>query len=185
MTMKDKITNILWVAHCNNDPLDETADRIIAALPDMIKPPVFKFNHRPVLDIDWLENHYSKLDGVPVKYVCTSSKVDSVQYGDIFYRETPHPEFGNKYFMVYTDYTCFPTGLPVVLIQGADWIENEIFSMFEHDGVYYYSRGRHDYVTEGDKMIDGGRAYVRFKAHPVYTFNVKDGELVKFWHPST
>ena len=56
--------------------------------------------HQSLFDIAQLEEHYSNKDGVPVKYVCTSDLRVSDIPMDIFYRETPHPEFGNYYFGV-------------------------------------------------------------------------------------
>ena len=57
--------------------------------------------HQSLFDTAQLEEHYSNKDGVPVKYVCTSDLRTSDIPMDIFYRETPHPEFGNYYFGVY------------------------------------------------------------------------------------
>ena len=38
---------------------------------------------------------------VPISYVCTSAVTEHAANAyDIFYRETPHPEFGNFYFGV-------------------------------------------------------------------------------------
>jgi hypothetical protein len=126
-------------------------------------------HHSPITDIDAVIKHYTEKDGVPVKYVCTSGRGQSVEFGDIFYRNTPHPEFGNKYFILtYRDCN--------VLIGNADWIESEEFGMVEWEGTHYYSRGRHDHITKGDVMIDGGRAYIRNSGY-VEVFKVKDGEF--------
>ena len=54
--------------------------------------------HPKIFDTDALEEHYSEKDGVPVHYVCTTDLKASDKPADIFYRDTPHPEFGNKYF---------------------------------------------------------------------------------------
>jgi hypothetical protein len=134
-----------------------------------------KINHNPVLDTTRAEEIYSKKDGVPVKYVCTSAKGQGVRYDDVFYRETPHPEFGNRYFALHRDDLW--DGVTTVRIYDADWIEDETFGMFEHEGTWYYSRGRHDYVSNGSGVIDGGRAYVRGSLN-VKLFKVKDGEFI-------
>ena len=88
--------------------------------------------HQSLFDIAQLEEHYSNKDGVPVKYVCTSDLRVSDIPMDIFYRETPHPEFGNYYFGVYKH--------PVtkdIFITNADEIESLEFGMIEHEGKYY------------------------------------------------
>jgi hypothetical protein len=61
-----------------------------------------KIHHRPILDAARVEKFYSEKDGVQVKYVCTSAPNQYATYAaDIFYRDTPHPEFGNHYFGLY------------------------------------------------------------------------------------
>lgn len=52
--------------------------------------------------------------------------------------------------------------------------------MIEVEGKYYYSQHRHDYKVVGDKMIDGGRAYIRSGAHDVDVFKIQDGKFVEF-----
>jgi len=127
--------------------------------------------HQSLFDIAQLEEHYSNKDGVPVKYVCTSDLRVSDIPMDIFYRETPHPEFGNYYFGVYKH--------PVtkdIFITNADEIESLEFGMIEHEGKYYYSQSHHDYKSIGGKMIDGGRAYIRSSGGAV-TMHIKNGKF--------
>jgi hypothetical protein len=127
--------------------------------------------HQSLFDTAWLEEHYSNKDGVPVKYVCTSDLRTSDIPMDIFYRETPHPEFGNYYFGVYKH--------PVtkdIFITNADEIESFEFGMIEHEGKYYYSQSHHDYKTVGGKMIDGGRVYIRSSGGTV-AMRIKNGNF--------
>ena len=127
--------------------------------------------HESLFNIAQLEEHYSNKDGVPVKYVCTSDLRVSDIPMDIFYRETPHPEFGNYYFGVYKH--------PVtkdIFITNADEIESLEFGMIEHEGKYYYSQSHHDYKSIGGKMIDGGRAYIRSSGGAV-TMHIKNGKF--------
>jgi hypothetical protein len=127
--------------------------------------------HQSLFDIAQLEEHYSNKDGVPVKYVCTSDLRVSDIPMDIFYRETPHPEFGNYYFGVYKH--------PVtkdIFITNADEIESLEFGMIEHEGKYYYSQSHHDYKSIGGKMIDGGRAYIKSSGGAV-TMHIKNGKF--------
>jgi len=135
--------------------------------------------HHPYLDINKVEELYSDKDGVPVKYVCTSSRDHGATAGDIFFRETPHPTFGNRYFYLTQGYRG--VGL---MVGNADWIEDEVFDMIEGPEGWEYSQHRHDYRRVGNGSIDGGRAYLRlgFKEgspQTVRRFNVKDGKFVE------
>lgn len=132
-----------------------------------------KINHQPLYDYRIAEDYYTKKDGVPIKYVCTTSLGHETVAGDIFYRETPHPEFGNRYFRIFRHDE-------VIFIDEADRVEDLYFGMLEVGGEYYYSRHRHDFVAVGSEFIDGGRDYVRssYLANVVY-FKVKDGQFIQ------
>jgi hypothetical protein len=110
--------------------------------------------HRPILIADSICKHYSEKDGVPITYVCTTEQSYGKPLVDIFYRETPHPKFGNRYFYVYhvgeTVYIC-----------NADWVESLDFCMIEHEGWWHYSQHTHDFHVVGPYAIDGGRSYGR------------------------
>ena len=110
--------------------------------------------HESLFDTAKVEKLYTEKDGVEVKYVCTTDLKTSDRPMDIFYRATPHPQFGNYYFGIlrHNDQT---------MITNADVIESLEFGMIEVDGKYHYSQSHHDYKVIGDKMIDGGRAYTR------------------------
>ena len=132
-------------------------------------------NHSPLFDTAKIEAHYSEKDGVPVKYVCTSATNEhAANAADIFYRAEPHPEFGNRYFGLYHDHMRGH-----MMITNADTIESFDFGMIEDaDGKYYYSQHRHDYKVIGDKMIDGGRSYIRCSGQ-VDVFKIQDGKFVE------
>jgi len=142
--------------------------------------------HDPIFDTKFVEDVYSKKDGVPVKYVCTSAPNKSASYAvDIFYRESPHPEFGNRYFGLYTN--SYADDIQV-MITNADMIEELDFEMIEVDGKYHYSQHRHDYRGIGNGIsIDGGRDYYRatFSDRDAYVacnrvkLKVKDGEFIE------
>ena len=136
-----------------------------------------KILHDPIFDTDKIVKHYSEKDGVPVKYVCTSApNVYGTLAADIFYRETPHPEFGNRYFGLYMNMDN------QIMITDADTIEDLEFDMLDIDGELVYSQHRHDYRTHGDAAIDGGRAYLKVAGNinrPVVRLEVKDGEFVE------
>ena len=134
--------------------------------------------HSPLFDTAKVEALYTEKDGVEVKYVCTSAANSGTSAMDIFYRPTPHPEFGNYYFGLYTNH--FHEDKPTIMITNADQIESLDFGMIESKGKYYYSQHRHDYKVIDDKMIDGGRAYIRSGAHDVDVFKIQDGEFVRY-----
>ena len=129
--------------------------------------------HEPIFKTDAVAEHYSKKDGVTVKYVCTSALAGEARAMDIFYRDTPHPEFGNRYFGLYIDIN------DRIMITNADIIEGAEFAMIEDSkGNLHYSAHRHDYKEVDDKMVDGGRAYIR-SSGDVLLYKVRDGEIVK------
>tara|TARA_R110000737_G_scaffold309612_1_gene317975 strand:- start:213 stop:713 length:501 start_codon:yes stop_codon:yes gene_type:complete len=116
--------------------------------------------HYPLFNIKKLEKIYSEKDGVEVKYVCTTDLQNSDIPADIFYRETPHPQFGNYYFGILQQHGQ-------TMIINADIVESLEFGMIEVDAKYYYSQSHHDCKVVADrsalgfKMIDGGREYIR------------------------
>lgn len=131
--------------------------------------------HNPWIkgDMSDIEKYYSERDGVPIQYVCTTElRVDNVPV-DIFYRDTPHPEFGNRYFGL-----LWNTALDTLMITNADAVEDLSFALVEDDeGQHQYSRYRHDYLQfENGNMIDGGRAYVRSSGE-IINATVVDGVM--------
>ena len=99
---------------------------------------------------------------------------------DIFYRETPHPDFGNRYFGLYRNQHFAADGM--IMITNADKIEDVEFGMLEGPDGWEYSQHRHDFRYVGACAIDGGRAYIRRVGDlsvPVKCFVVKDGKFVE------
>ena len=131
--------------------------------------------HNPLFDVEKISEHYSNKDGVPVKYICTTElSVNDVPM-DIFYRETPHSKFGNRYFGLYHRNGS-------LMITNADVIEQKDFGVIAVDGKYHYSQSRHDYnAVNEDCAIDGGRQYVRVIGKSVtdqFTIlRIKNGEF--------
>ena len=131
--------------------------------------------HHPISNIAAIEEFYSAKDGVNIQYVC-SSALGSDEYAvDIFYRDTPHPNFGNRYFAIrhdpYSDNS---------FIMNADRVEYLDFAMIEDsNGNLHYSAHRHDYKVIDGKIIDGGRAYVRTNTSNLRYFNIRDGQFAE------
>jgi len=129
-------------------------------------------NHEPLFNIEEVEKIYTEKDGVDVKYVCTTDLRASDVPVDVFYRPTPHPQFGNYYFGIYWDHYRDCT-----MITNADIVESFDFGMIRVDGKYYYSQSHHDYKVVGDKMIDGGRVYVKSRGCDVI-MKVRNGKFI-------
>ena len=142
----------------------------------MIKHEPQRVMHNPLIDTDKVCELYSEKDGVTVKYVCTSALGHEAQAMDIFYRDSPHPEFGNRYMGLYHHPMSGD-----LMITNADRIEKQEFGLVEDDaGDLQYSAHRHDYKRfENGNMIDGGRSYIKSSMCPVYSYVVRDGEMVR------
>lgn len=136
--------------------------------------------HIPLLDVAKTEAHYSKKDGVPVKYVCTTALYKHADFAaDIYYRETPHSEFGNHYFGLFKNQ--YANDAVITIVNADDAVAELSIDMIEDDnGNLHYSAHRHDYRKIGNRMIDGGRSYTRCDAYSVVkSFIVERGKLVK------
>jgi len=134
--------------------------------------------HYPLFDTAKVEKIYSEKDGVDVKYVCTTDLQASDVPVDIFYRPTPHPEFGNRYFGIFRA-TGYGAALePQIMITNADVVESFVFGMVEDDnGKLQYSQSHHDYCAfDNGNMIDGGRKYIR-TSQGCRIYKIVDGEL--------
>lgn len=130
--------------------------------------------HSPVFDTERVKQHYGDKDGVAVEYVCTTDINHSDVPVDVFYRATPHPEFGNRYFGLFVDHSGR------IMITNADAVEDFEFGMVVNDeGDWEYSQSHHDFKQfSNGSMIDGGRNYIRSSGYHV-VYKVKDGEFVK------
>jgi hypothetical protein len=130
--------------------------------------------HAPSFNTKEIEKLYTEKEGVEVKYVCTTDLNASDVPVDVFYRETPHPEFGNRYFGLYYD-----NYRDNVMITNADIVEELEFGMIkDKDNQWWYSASHHDciFVDEGNQMIDGGRRYIRSTGNHT-VFKIKDGKF--------
>ena len=135
--------------------------------------------HHPIFDTERVIELYSARDGVPVSYVCTTALDNGTLAGDVFFRETPHPQFGNRYFrLLWSTLTK-----PQLMIGNADVIESLSFDMIEGTDGLEYSQHRHDYrVVPGSGLaIDGGRSYCRLvgMGQEPAAFHVKNGKFIQ------
>lgn len=130
--------------------------------------------HRYQFDREKVESHYTEKDGVPVKYVCTTDLKASDVPVDVYYRDTPHPEFGNRYFGLYHDNVRNH-----MMICNADCVEEFEFGMIkDSDNNWYYSSSHHDCIFIDGKMIDGGRVYIRSTGLDA-VFKIVDGKFIE------
>lgn len=132
---------------------------------------MINIHHEPQFNTAKVIELYEEKDGVPITYICTTDIHASDVPMDVFYRATPHPKFGNRYFGLY-----YRNGS--LMITSADKIEELEFGMIEVDGKYYYSQSHHDYKVVEGKMIDGGREYIR-TSHGADVFKIQDGKFVQ------
>lgn len=131
-------------------------------------------HHDALFNKEAIIEHYSEKDGVEVKYVCTTDLKASDVPVDVFYRGTPHPQFGNRYFGLFWDHRRNS-----LMITNADVVESFEFGMIEQDGKYYYSQSHHDYkVLDNGKMIDGGRVYIRSSQGCDVVMRVVNGKFI-------
>ena len=132
--------------------------------------------HRPQFDVEKITAHYTKKDGVPIHYVCTTDLDVSDTPIDIYYRDSPHPVFNNYYFGLYTIDDK-------AMICKADLVETLEFGMISTDKEeWVYSQSHHDMVKIDVGFIDGGRQYIRrggdFDTMQYQKCKVKDGEFI-------
>jgi len=132
--------------------------------------------HNPQFYIKKTTAYYTKKDGVPIHYVCTTDLDESDKPFDIYYRDTPHPDHNNYYFGLYAEGDR-------MMICKADSVEKYNFGMISDDKEeWVYSQSHHDYVTTDTGFIDGGRKYIRrggdFDTMRYQVCKVKDGEFV-------
>lgn len=134
-----------------------------------------QINHDNIFPIEDVIKHYEQKDGVEIKYICSTELEVDNQVCDVFYRETPHPEFGNRYFGLYS-------ARGNVMIRSADNIEEYEFGMIDCNGVWHYSQARHDFHSTNCGAIDGGRRYTRIVGAPSLPktkyMKVKEGVFV-------
>lgn len=130
--------------------------------------------HYPVSNIEKVIDHFTEKDGVEITYVCTTDLKNSDVPVDVFYRATPHPKFGNRYFGIFLHPIEKST-----MICNADMVEGLSFGMVQNDdGLLEYSQSHHDYkMFKNGNMIDGGREYIR-STNGCEVYVVRNGEMV-------
>lgn len=135
--------------------------------------------HAPVFDTKKAISYYENKDGVPIKYVCTTDLLASDLPVDIFYRKTPHPEFGNRYFGLYKNPYADDARIMITNADAVETSKRYIFGVIEdRDGFLWYSQCHHDCLMLDGSMIDGGREYIR-STNLKGVFKIVEGEFVE------
>jgi len=136
--------------------------------------------HNPQFNINKVTAHYTKKDGVPVHYVCTSDLDESDRPFDIYYRKTPHPVHNNYYFGLY-----YSNDIDRMMICNADSIEKYQFGMISETDAdeWVYSQSHHDSVEIDSGFIDGGRRYIKrggdLNGYDYVIRTVKNGKIIE------
>jgi hypothetical protein len=92
---------------------------------------------------------------------------------DVFYQPNPNVELGHKHY-----FGMFVQNETPYICDASSAFAEPIGGIVCEDGEVIVSRYRHDYVTKGDRMVDGGRDYMRASLHPSVTIAVSDGQFI-------
>jgi hypothetical protein len=92
---------------------------------------------------------------------------------DVFYQPNPDTSKGHTHY-----FGLFIQEGTLWITNAASAFEEPIAGIICEDGEVIVSRFRHDYVTKGDRMIDGGRDYTRASLHPGAQVTVVDDKFV-------
>ena len=131
----------------------------------------FHFSSESISDI---EDHYSAKYMGPWSIRDIDGNWTSIPV-DVFYQPDPKKDLGHtNYFGMYRD----PYGVKITKADSA-FLE-PIVGILTDDGEVIVSRYRHDYVSKGGYMIDGGRDYVRSNPSCQYVSVTVDEGLFKF-----
>ena len=92
---------------------------------------------------------------------------------DVFYQPNPDTSKGHSHY-----FGMFRQGDRVWITNAESAFSEPMTGVICEDGEVLVSRYRHDYHTKGDRMIDGGRDYVRRSLHHTATVTVVDGNFI-------
>lgn len=86
---------------------------------------------------------------------------------DVFYQANPDVEQGHKNY-----FGMFVQNGTIWITDATSAFSDPITGVLCDDGEVLVSRYRHDYVTKGNYMVDGGRDYLRCSMSPLATVTV-------------
>lgn len=116
-----------------------------------------------------------KYDAQYMGYWCTKSSSGNWNESpvDVFYVENPDTSKGHTNY-----FGMFVRDGSVYITEASTAFADPISGIVTDDGEVIVSRYRHDYVTKGNYMIDGGRDYTRCSMHPTVMVAVNGGQFV-------
>jgi hypothetical protein len=91
---------------------------------------------------------------------------------DVFYQANPDREKGHSNY-----FGLFVQGENVYITNAESAFAAGLTGVLCEDGEVIVSRYRHDCVTKGDNMIDGGREYLRYSGDKLVEITVNGSEF--------
>lgn len=92
---------------------------------------------------------------------------------DVFYQPNPDTSKGHTHY-----FGMFMRDSSVYITEASTAFSDPISGILTDDGEVIVSRYRHDYVSKGNYMIDGGRDYTRSSMHPTVMVTVDRNQFV-------
>lgn len=94
---------------------------------------------------------------------------------DVFYQPDPDVQKGHShYFGIYRSYSANTW----MICNAETAFCDPLYGVCCDTGEVIISRFRHDYVTRGNYMVDGGRDYLRSSQHPAVIVKVEGSNFV-------
>lgn len=92
---------------------------------------------------------------------------------DVFYQPNPDVHAGHSHY-----FGIFYRNDAMYICDAKSAFDEPITGIITDDGEVIVSRYRHDYVTKGNHMIDGGREYTRSSLSPMASITVDGANFV-------
>lgn len=99
------------------------------------------------------------------------------------YKQVVNPDDVSNYYFVWVDYTPGEfTRAKLMIRNGLRIAERVRHGVITKDGLFLYSRHRHDFVSNGNTFVDGGDSYFRHntgEGDRLIVFKIEAGKLVE------
>lgn len=115
-------------------------------------------------------------DATYMGFWCTRTPSENGWYDtpvDVFYQPNPDVHAGHSHY-----FGLFYKNDKLYICDAKSAFSEPITGVITDDGEVIVSRYRHDYVTKGDHMIDGGREYVRCSLSPMAKITVDGSNFI-------
>tara|TARA_B100001057_G_scaffold458384_1_gene507582 strand:+ start:847 stop:1251 length:405 start_codon:yes stop_codon:yes gene_type:complete len=127
-------------------------------------------HHESLTEPKEVEQYYAQ-QGKNVRYCCTTELNEPDVPADIFYRDKSVGDSDSRYFGLYWD-----KNNKQLAMMNADMVEGMQFAMIEHDSNWYYSSTLSDEKKVGEKIIAGGRQFVKGWGFEIY--RIEEGQFI-------